>query len=158
MLGVSAPGAAVRRETLVTHALEIAVRIMRAHGRRITPQRRAVVHALAALGCAGSAEEVLARARRDYRRLGLVTVYRTLDALVAEGLAQALYLGDGRTRYELTDTGHHHHMTCLSCGMVERLEGCLLRRGVRLRTGGFAVTGHRLELFGYCANCRKARR
>jgi Fe2+ or Zn2+ uptake regulation protein len=41
--------------------------------------------------------------------------------------------------------------------MVERLEGCLLRRGGRLRTG-FAVTGHRLELFGYCADCRKARR
>jgi Fe2+ or Zn2+ uptake regulation protein len=127
---------------------------MRAHGHRITPQRRAVLHALAALGCARSAEEVLARARYDHPGLGLVTVYRTLEALVEEGLAQSIHLGDGRARYELTETGHHHHMICLSCGTVERLEGCLLRRGARLRTGGFAVTGHRLELFGYCADCR----
>ena len=134
--------------------LETAVRKLRAGGRRITTQRRAVVNALAAMGCARSAEEVHVRARRHHRGLGLVTVYRTLDALVEEGVAQSMHLGDGRTRYELTETGHHHHLVCLSCGMVERLDGCLLRRGSRVGVGRhFTVIGHRLELFGYCAAC-----
>lgn len=115
------------------------------------------MRALAALGCARSAEEVYRRAKRDRSNLGLVTVYRTLDALVAEGLAQAVHLGDGRVRYELTDSGHHHHLVCLSCGTVERVEGCLLRADAGKRGGrGFTVTGHRLELVGYCAACRRS--
>lgn len=129
---------------------------LRASGRRVTVQRRAVLQALAALGCAHDAEEIYSRARRIYPKLGLVTVYRTLSAFAREGLAQSVYLGDGRARYELTeDRKHHHHLVCLSCGSIQRVEQCVLGS---LETVGstrrFAVTGHRLELFGYCQRCQ----
>ncbi|HEY3247827.1 MAG TPA: transcriptional repressor [bacterium] len=122
----------------------------------MTAQRRAVREAMAALGCARSAEEIHARARRAHRRLGLVTVYRTLAALVRDGLAQPIHVGDGRTRYELTEEGrHHHHLICVSCGSVARLEGCVLPSVARAAAGHrFTVTGHRLELFGYCVRCQ----
>jgi Fe2+ or Zn2+ uptake regulation protein len=125
-------------------------------GWRMTAQRRAVLQAMSDLGCARAAEEIHARARRFHSRLGLVTVYRTLAALTRDGLAQGIHLGDGRARYELTEQGrHHHHLVCLSCGNVERLDGCLVQpvQGAA-RRHGFTVTGHRLELFGYCATCR----
>src|SRR3972149_3968114 len=112
---------------------------LRAGGRRVTAQRRAILRALTELGCAADAEEIHGRARRMHPRIGLVTVYRTLEAFTAEGLAQSVFLGDGRTRYEATEQGHHHHhLVCLHCGRiattdqctVQPLEGTLLRGGV----------------------------
>ncbi|MDQ7842979.1 MAG: transcriptional repressor [Armatimonadota bacterium] len=131
---------------------------LRRHGRRMTVQRRAVLEAMAALGCAQDAEAIHQRARRAHGRLGLVTVYRTLEAFVAEGLAERVFFGDGRARYELQDRRHHHHLVCLGCGRVARLEGCRLPPPPQLgRLHGFRVTAHRLELFGYCRDCRSGR-
>lgn len=123
-------------------------------GRRVTVQRRAVLVALRALGCARDVDTIHARARRIHPRVGLVTVYRTLEALVAEGVAQRVVLGDGRARYELgQEHGHHHHLVCLSCGSVERLDECHVQAKRAGRRRGFTVTAHRLEMFGYCAKC-----
>lgn len=129
---------------------------LRARGRRLTVQRRAVLQAMAALGCARDPHEIFQRAKRIYSRLGLVTVYRTLDALTREGLAQPVMLQPGQTLFELTDTGaHHHHLVCVSCGTVWRLDKCDLRPFHRAAGAtGFQVTGHRLELLGLCGRCR----
>ena len=146
----------VRDGSTAERRLEGRLRRLRSTGHRITAQRRAVLRALAMMGCACGAEDVHARARRIYPRLGLVTVYRTLAALVREGLAQTVQLDDGRVRYELRDDGrHHHHLVCLSCGSIARLEACALGRlqSAGLRRG-FRVTAHRLELFGYCQDCQ----
>lgn len=127
---------------------------LRSGGRRVTAQRRAVLQALARLGCAQDVEAIHARARRIHPRVGLVTVYRTLEALVGEGVAQRVVLGDDRTRYELgQEHGHHHHLVCLSCGSVQRLDECHLQAKRAGRRHGFTVTAHRLELLGYCAKC-----
>jgi len=140
--------------------LEGRLRRLRTAGHRITAQRRAVLRALTAMGCACGVEDIHARARRIYPRLGLVTVYRTLGAFVREGLAQTVQLDDGRIRYELRDgSRHHHHLVCLSCGAIARLEACAvgpLQKAGRRR--GFTVTAHRLELFGYCGDCRSLER
>ncbi|HEV8338906.1 MAG TPA: transcriptional repressor [bacterium] len=120
----------------------------------MTASRRAVIQVLSAVQCAYSAEEIHRRARRRHPRLGLVTVYRTLELLVQQGLARRLDL-PGPTRYEPTEEGrHHHHLVCLSCGSIEPLQRCLIEP-VEGATFGrrFRVTGHRLELFGYCHEC-----
>lgn len=136
--------------------LDKAVSRLRAGGHRLTVQRRAVLEALGALRCAHTAEEIHMRARRTYPRVGLVTVYRTLEAFTREGLAHPVLLGDGPMRFELTEEGrHHHHLVCLSCGSIQRIDECGLgpvERVVRRR--GFEVTEHRMELFGYCQRCR----
>lgn len=146
----------VRGGSATEPRLERRLRRLRTAGHRITAQRRAVLRALAMMGCARGAEDIHARARRIYPRLGLVTVYRTLGALVREGLAQTVQLNDGRIRYEMRDDGrHHHHLVCLSCGAIARLEVCALgplQSAGRRR--GFTVTAHRLELFGYCEDCQ----
>lgn len=121
---------------------------------RLTPQRRAVLRALEELGCAQDVDAIHARARQFLPRIGRVTVYRALDLLQAQGLVEVLYLGDGRTRYELARP-HHHHLICLRCGRLEPFEGCNVTTLARAaRTRGFRVTGHRLELVGYCARCQ----
>ncbi|MDQ7820488.1 MAG: Fur family transcriptional regulator [Armatimonadota bacterium] len=130
---------------------------LRAMGRRLTRQREAVVRALAGLGCAADAAAVHRRARRYHPRLALATVYRTLQALAGAGVARVVHIGDGRTRYELA--GHHHHLICILCGRVERLDACPVRRAHRLAAGrGFVVQEHRLDLFGRCARCLRPAR
>src|SRR5207249_8844437 len=99
----------VRDGSAAERRFEGRLRSLRSAGHRITAQRRAVLRALALMGCACGAEDVHARARRIYPRLGLVTVYRTLAALVREGLAQTVQLDDGRVRYELRDDRSEEH-------------------------------------------------
>jgi Fe2+ or Zn2+ uptake regulation protein len=129
---------------------------LRRRGWRMTAQRAAVLTALARLGCARDAETIHAHARRIVPRLGLVTVYRALEAFAAEGVVQRVDLGDERRRYDLAEDGrsHHHHLVCLRCGRVARADRCALAAPSRLgRAQGFTVTAHRLELFGYCRRC-----
>jgi Fur family ferric uptake transcriptional regulator len=138
--------------------LDELLRTFQKPGRRLTPQRRAVLRALAELGCALDAEEIHARARRYAPGIGRVTVYRMLDALVEDGLVQQFHLGDGRSRFELAETGvhHHHHLICQLCGEVAVLDGCLLGRVDGTTVGsGFRVVRHRLDLYGLCRGCQK---
>ncbi len=131
---------------------------LRAHGYRLTAQRKAVLKTLTETDreCAQSVEDVHAKARLHLKGIGLTTIYRTLQILAAGGLVEEIYLGDGRVRYELADReGHHHHLICLLCGRVRRVKPCVLAPAPEIAgAGGFRVTGHRLELVGYCPACQ----
>src|SRR3989337_873572 len=90
---------------------------MRGGGYKATPQRVAVLQALAEEQHQ-SLEEVRARCPE----VGLVTVYRTLGLFGELGIVRRLDLGDG-ARYELAED-HHHHMICESCGDISEFEPC----------------------------------
>jgi Fur family ferric uptake transcriptional regulator len=108
-----------------------------------------------------SVDEVLARARREDRRVSLATVYRTMKLLAESGLAAAREFGDGQTRWEVAaGRAHHDHLICTRCGEIvefanEQIEA--LQMAVA-KKHGFEVERHRLELYGRCARCRDARR
>ena len=61
-------------------------------GYRITGARRAVVETMAANVRALTPIEVYDMARESYPALGLVTVYRTLEALEKQGLVQQCWI------------------------------------------------------------------
>jgi Fe2+ or Zn2+ uptake regulation protein len=128
----------------------------RSRGRRVTAARRAVLEGLCRAGCAADVRTVYRLAKQVHPRLGLVTVYRTLDLLAREGWVQRWEEG-GVARYEL-DQPHHHHLVCLGCGEVRRWDRCPVPVGAGATVGGFLVTGHRLELLGYCSTCTEAMR
>lgn len=125
--------------------LETTAGKLRGLGYKATPQRLAVLGALAA-GQHQSMEELRGRCPG----VGLVTMYRTLELLTTTGLVRRLDLGDG-PRYELAED-HHHHMICESCGGVSEFEECPVdtRSLVDL---GFEVNAHSLEVYGRCAGC-----
>jgi Fur family transcriptional regulator, ferric uptake regulator len=126
--------------------LESVVGKIRGRGYKATPQRLAVLGALAAEQHQ-SLEEIRARCPG----VGMVTVYRTLDLLSEIGALRRLELGDG-PRYELAED-HHHHMVCEACGDVSEFEECPL--DLRLLQGtGFEVNSHSVEIYGRCAGCR----
>jgi Fur family ferric uptake transcriptional regulator len=126
--------------------LGAAVGKIRGRGYKATPQRLAVLGALAAEQHQ-SLEEIRARCPE----VGLVTIYRTLDLLSEIGAVRRLDLGDG-PRYELAED-HHHHLICESCGGVSEFERCPLDLR-RLRGVDFEISSHTLEIYGRCADCR----
>lgn len=95
--------------------VESAVGRMRGRGYKATPQRVAVLEALAS-----EQHQSLEEIKDRCPDVGLVTVYRTLDLLGELGLVRRLDLGDG-PRYELAEN-HHHHLICESCGDISEFE------------------------------------
>ena len=127
--------------------LDAAIRQMRASGYKATPQRLAVLEALAA-----EQHQSLEGIRGRCPGVGMVTVYRTLGLLSGLGLVRRLDLGSG-PRYELAED-HHHHLVCEGCGKVTEFEHCPLDlRGLSGASGDFRIRAHSLEVYGTCAEC-----
>ncbi len=126
--------------------MDAALGKMRGEGYKATPQRMAVLRALAEEQHQ-SLEEIHARCPE----VGLVTVYRTLDLLGELGIVRRLDLGDG-ARYEMAED-HHHHMICESCGDISEFEKCPLDPRLLPAGDGFKVRSHSLEVYGRCAAC-----
>jgi len=123
---------------------------------RVTPQRLAILQALATGRHLASCQAIWEQAQTLCSNLGLVTVYRTLARLHAAGLVEQVD-ANGTAYFGLADR-HHDHVICQRCGAVEPMEACLLGplEGVRLAGSDFLITGHRLDLFGLCRNCQGA--
>ena len=124
--------------------------------RRDTRQRRVVADALRRARGAKSAQELHA-ALPERDRVGLATVYRTLEALVADGQATRLEREGHVSTYAACVPEHHHHLVCVRCQRVDDLDEDVLRplvERVRARNG-FAVDHATLDLYGLCAACRR---
>jgi Fe2+ or Zn2+ uptake regulation protein len=129
-----------------------------ARGHKLTQPRRAVIKVMAAARAALTPGEIHAQARAYYKRTGLVTVYRTLGLLADCGLVQRVHGPDDCHAYAPVAEGHAHHLVCKNCRSTVEFENCDLDKLVSAlqRRTGFTISGHWLELFGYCPQCRAA--
>ncbi len=128
---------------------------LEANGQRYTQQRAAVFDFLASTDTHPTADEVFLAVRRQLPVISLATVYKSLETLVGCGLAVKLTYADHSARYD-GRTDPHHHARCVACGRVLDLVGDVSRAEIdalRGPAGRFMVTGYRLELSGYCADC-----
>jgi len=128
------------------------------HGYRLTSSRRAVVDALAQAGGSLTAADLYEVGRARHKRLGLVSVYRTLEKLEELGLVQRVHRPDGCHAYISTMDGHQHLLLCESCGRVEVFRGDDLIEFTRRLEGesGFEIREHWLQFFGLCKRCKAA--
>lgn len=125
-------------------------------GERLTPQRRLIARILEEQGGHLSAEAIHRLARRQHPRLSLATIYRTLRLLKEAELVHELRLDGEGCHYEIARKEPHQHMVCLNCGKVIEFtcSHCSqVHRNLADRFG-FHITGARVELLGYCAECR----
>ena len=135
--------------------------VLRERGYKVTPQRSAVIKAIAGTHEHLTPAELHEKVRRDNPRIGLVTVYRTLDILAEAGLICELHSGESCRSYLLRrPAGHHHHLVCSDCGQVVDFTSCDLSDLERQlsRDTGFEMESHLLEFLGRCPECQKAPR
>jgi Fur family ferric uptake transcriptional regulator len=119
----------------------------------MTAQRRAVFELIGRTDGAFTVLELYDHARAASPRLGLATVYRTVELLHRTGSLSALHR-DGQTTYVRCAPDHHHHLVCVSCGSVQETALCAAPSDALLRRRhGFRATSHELEIYGTCAAC-----
>jgi len=129
--------------------------ILREKGYRLTPQRMMVLEAIEASHDHISAEEIHARARRQYPYINISTVYRTLELLKENGLVTETDLGGGRFLYHPAGKAQHHHLVCRKCGKVRDIDIKVLdnlRDQLRAQYSFDAELEH-IAIFGTCVRC-----
>jgi Fe2+ or Zn2+ uptake regulation protein len=129
---------------------------LRDHGYRLTDARKAVVGVVAHSQCVLRPAEVYEIARQRYPRLGLVTVYRTIEKLEELGLIQRVHREQDCQAFVAASSGHQHLLLCTRCGKYEYFEGADMENlftGVEQETG-FVAQDHWMQIFGICPQCQ----
>ena len=129
---------------------------LRAKGERITKLRKALLSLLSHKHTVLSAPEILKALAKKSLTLNKTTIYREIDFLLSHKIIREVDLLDGLKRYELLDSGHHHHIVCTSCKKIECVEMhddlCALEKKISSKYK-FKIESHVLEFFGLCGNC-----
>ncbi|MFZ5779026.1 MAG: Fur family transcriptional regulator [Pseudomonadota bacterium] len=117
-------------------------------GLRLTEHRRIVLEVLGASTDHPCAREIHRRAAASHR-IGLATVYRTLNSLADVGVLTRRVFTDGRARYERAG-GTHPHLIDLATGEILELEDGELERLIEETATrlGFRLVEYRLRMFG----------
>jgi Fur family ferric uptake transcriptional regulator len=105
-----------------------------------------------------SAIEICSRTEALEQSVWLSTVYRILEMFVRERIASKLTVMDSDMAfYELTvPGGHRHYAVCVSCRRIISMDNCPMDQFLpHLQDDGFRVTGHKLEIYGYCGQCNE---
>ena len=126
-------------------------------GARNTRQRTAVVEVLRELDKFASAKDIHQALIDSEHKVGLTTVYRTLQSLSDIDAVDALHMPSGETLDRHCDSAdHHHHLVCTECGRTEEIDGGAVEKWASsvAKEYGFELTGHDAEIFGICSDCR----
>jgi Fur family transcriptional regulator, ferric uptake regulator len=107
-----------------------------------------------------SVEDIYALVKKRDKKVGVVTVFRTLKSLTACGIAKEITLGDGLTRFEHSyHHPHHHHIVCTECHRaiefvcpeLERIQDEIIQKY------HFQPIHYRFQTYGLCEDCREHR-
>lgn len=135
--------------------LETMIERLRQSGRKITPQRRAILELLAGEGAHPTAEEIYQRIVGIMPDMSRATVYNTLHELVSLGvLTEVQDLSENRLRYD-THIGIHHHLFCTRCHALVDIHHdfemlCLTPE----EAAGYQITRHQVTFYGLCPACQ----
>lgn len=123
------------------------------HGIHCTAQRKAIWAFFASHPQGHTAGEAIIALQRD--GIGHATVYRTVELFERLALLTSIRDGAGKIRYVAVCPGHSHALVCSACHAVVEFDDCDLAILEKLLTAktGFAIAGHRLEIYGTCPRC-----
>lgn len=130
-------------------------------GLKWTKQRKHVYEVLLAANEPLSAVQIYSRVERsgEENSYALSTIYRILSSFEGKNLVNKTnWMGDGTVVYELNRGGHTHYAVCLECHKRIPLQSCPFAHAhMEENTDDFTITGHKLELYGYCKECEELR-
>jgi Fe2+ or Zn2+ uptake regulation protein len=130
--------------------------ILRQRGYRLTPQRHAVLKAIAASHDHMTPAEICTRVQQEHPAIGLATVYRVINLLAELKLICRMRLGGDSQSYLMRrPLEHHHHLVCSQCGRAVDFTNCDLSQLEQQLSEdtGFNIEGHILEVYGKCPDC-----
>lgn len=135
-----------------------ALQAIHQHGGKSSRKRAAVIKHFFASDRHYSAEELHGEIKKMVPGTSYSTVYRTLKLLVTCGFAAVRQFDRGVTRFErIHPRDHHDHLICSRCGkIIEFFDETIEQLQQRVAQKYFFTTvDHKLELYGYCRECRR---
>lgn len=129
-------------------------KVLQAGSFKITTGR---VLILSALSAAHKPVSVRSLVKLLKGRIDQATIYRNLLALEKSRIVRKVEMKNDKAYFELKDDQDHHHLICVSCGLIEDFYGCniegLAHKALKKSKQFSQVSDHSLELFGLCKSC-----
>lgn len=131
-----------------------AAAVLRERGIHVTPQRLAVLRAVAGRPHI-TAEAVAGVVRHEIGAISLQSVYDALGLLVSEGLIRRIQPSGSPARFEDRVGDNHHHLICRICGQVVDVDcatgaaPCLTASDGR----GYEIDEAEIAYWGRCPDC-----
>ena len=107
-----------------------------------------------------SPQEIYRCLLKKRKKIGLTSIYRSLDLFESLGLVFKIINGS-TVKYKLCELeNHHHHIICKACGDVVELNFCEISDWSKKVTEstGYQVVDHQLNFYGFCKACRPLQR
>lgn len=123
---------------------------------RSSKQRQYILEILTQKHVHLSAEEIHQAVKLLHPSISLGTVYRNLEILTELGSIYRASFADGKSRYEMASSGHHHHLVCLKCGKIEDIMECPMAKEIDaiMENKDFQPLHHYFEVYGHCTKCK----
>jgi Fur family ferric uptake transcriptional regulator len=123
---------------------------------KVTPARMAVLNLLEKTKQPIDVNTIINSVNKQGIKTDPATIFRIINHLTEKGLAIKVQFEDKKTRYELANREHHHHLVCDKCGDIidistKAVEN--LQKKIKEKYG-FLVKRHSLEFFGLCSDCQ----
>jgi Fur family peroxide stress response transcriptional regulator len=142
------------------HRLDLYTGALRRARLRLTPQRQAICEYLAGANHHPSPYQVYADISGVHPEISRATVYNTLNTLQQLGAIVELSFGADHTHYD-TDPEPHINLICLRCHKIVDFASDPALHEINqriLHETGFQTAAAKIDLVGFCAECRELRR
>lgn len=108
-----------------------------------------------------STEEVYELIKNKNTKMGIATIYRTLQLFEEIGLVYKHNFDDGYSRYEIlspnsSEIHQHHHLLCKKCGDIIEVKEDLMNSLEEIieKQYNFEILNHVVKFTGICSQCR----
>jgi Fe2+ or Zn2+ uptake regulation protein len=128
-------------------------------GNKVTAPRQVVLQALCELHGHCTSTEILQKVNELDANISRASVFRVLELFSRLAIVRPTYVNSSTPEYVLLpENGHHAHIVCPGCSKVTELSICPFESQLDQIAAdyGIQLTGHILELFGYCPSCSVA--
>ncbi len=135
--------------------------LLKENSLKYTRQREAVLRVLYNNEEHFSPEALYNAVKEAYPKLnvGIATVYRTLNLLEESGIVTSISFGAQGKKFEIATKPHHDHMICRHCSKIIEFKDDVIEKKQNsiARKFNFKLTGHLMQLYGICSECREAK-
>ena len=123
---------------------------------RLTSARRAILDVLDNEDQHLTPTQIHSQLKERLPSLNLSTVYRSLEYLVDHNLITVADIGVGSPVYERLGTSPHHHLICLNCDKILKLDHKIVVPFFKTLENemSFTIETNHLVLYGICNNCK----
>lgn len=129
-------------------------------GIKTTRQRALLFDVLKDTNTPLSAEEIYSKVSSIDASFNMSTVYRILEVFISKGMViKSSKVDNNAAVFLLNRDDHTHQLVCLKCCKAIPISVCPLKKFEESmgKITDFEIMGHKLEVFGYCPDCKNSK-